>query len=64
MAIKDVVTVGFGDFSSVNKIPTRGLDALQQVVGVPLDGEITSQAALAGPVTVATSLAGTVHAEA
>ena len=24
MAIKDVVTGGFGSFSSVNKIPTRG----------------------------------------
>jgi len=34
MAIKDIVTVGYGSFSSVNKIPTRGFGSVVQIPGI------------------------------
>jgi len=36
MAIKDIVTVGYGSFSSVNKIPTRGFGSAPSVPGVEM----------------------------
>ncbi len=43
MAIADVVTMGYGSFSSVNKIPTLGYSIGAVIVGIPTsfaEGEV------------------------
>ncbi len=54
MAISDIITSGFGTFSSVNKIPTDGFSIGSVVASYPGAVSVT----LEGPATVRAELTG------